>query len=86
MQFYVGLSENDVFACAYRRLRWVKNMCFRMTDDEHGRAKMNAYHEGLESIPLYAKRKVLEVDIMPSSITVSNASAKPVLPTCILMK
>ncbi|EOR8023203.1 DNA distortion polypeptide 1, partial [Escherichia coli] len=74
------LSKNDVFACACRRLygERMKNVCFRLNDDEYELARVNAASYGVDSVNVFAKMKVLDVPTKPVSIPVKNEAAKPV--------
>lgn len=56
----------------------MKEVKFRLNDDEYELAKVNAASEGVGSVNMLAKRKVLEVEVTPAPIPVSVQPAKPV--------
>ncbi|EPI2074845.1 DNA distortion polypeptide 1, partial [Vibrio cholerae] len=66
--------------CACRRLygERMKNVCFRLNDDEYELARVNAASYGVDSVNVFAKMKVLDVPTKPVSIPVKNEAAKPV--------
>lgn len=56
----------------------MKQIKFRLDDDEYELAKVNAAVCGVNSVNVFAKRKVLEVETTPLSIHVSDKPAKAV--------
>ncbi|EIM2960335.1 hypothetical protein K5Z09_005127, partial [Escherichia coli] len=56
----------------------MKNVCFRLNDDEYELARVNAASYGVDSVNVFAKMKVLDVPTKPVSIPVKNEAAKPV--------
>ncbi|EDM3788586.1 hypothetical protein CSN47_24045 [Salmonella enterica subsp. enterica serovar Dublin] len=56
----------------------MKQVKFRLDDDEYELAKVNAAVCGVHSVNVFAKRKVLEVETTPLSIHVSDKPAKAV--------
>ncbi len=56
----------------------MKNVCFRLDDNDYELAKVNAAANGINSVSVFAKRKVLEVEVNPVSVPVSDKPAKPV--------
>lgn len=56
----------------------MKQIKFRLDDDEYELAKVNAAVCGVNSVNVFAKRKVLEVETTPMSVPVSDKPAKAV--------
>lgn len=56
----------------------MKQVKFRLDDDEYELAKGNAAVCGVNSVNVFAKRKVLEVETTPLSVHVSDKPAKAV--------
>lgn len=57
-------------------------IAFRLSDDELKLAEHNAISSGFTSINTFARHNVLNVDVQPSNIPVSNESSKAVK-TCL---
>lgn len=78
------IVQNYCFACACRRLygEGMKQVKFRLNDDEYNLATINAVKNGVDSINVFAKRKVLETDTTPVNVAVTSEPAKPVK-TCL---
>ncbi|HBN7429322.1 TPA: hypothetical protein L3522_003869 [Escherichia coli] len=60
----------------------MKMIAFRLSDDELKLAEHNAISSGFTSINTFARHNVLNVDVQPSNIPVSNESSKAVK-TCL---
>lgn len=60
----------------------MKQIKFRLTDEEYNVAHVNAISNGVNSVNAFAKRKVLDVSATPSKVIVSNEPSVPVK-TCL---
>ncbi|PWS05604.1 hypothetical protein AZE01_00025, partial [Escherichia coli] len=60
----------------------MKQIKFRLTDEEYNVAHVNAIPNGVNSVNAFAKRKVLDVSSTPSKVIVSNEPSVPVK-TCL---
>ena len=78
------IVQNCRFACACRRLygEGMKQVKFRLNDDEYNLATINALKNGVDSINVFAKMKVLETKTTPVNVAVTSDPAKSVK-TCL---
>lgn len=60
----------------------MRQVKFRLTEDEYNLATVNAMNNGIDSVNVFAKRKVLENEATPVNVAVTSDPTKPVK-TCL---